>query len=168
MGYLFSQKKRTVQNLVDNARRFEKEGLGPGGGANIQAQKNINWITEMKIKLVKIDDEEGSRGKGFIKRVKERWDLEFLEQASVSMHNLRNNASRFQKEQKTRNLILVRNRNEISRQKGRVYEDPSNHQVAFEHEDARDSIQNDSMRDERDSIQRDSMKMRGIVYRMIV
>ena len=35
MGYLFSQKKRTVQNLVDNARRFEKEGLGPGGGANI-------------------------------------------------------------------------------------------------------------------------------------
>ena len=163
MGYLFSQKKRTVQNLVDNARRFEKEGLGPGGGANIQAQKNINWITEMKIKLVKIDDEEGSRGKGFIKRVKERWDLEFLEQASVSMHNLRNIASRFQKEQKTRNLILVKNRNEISRQKGRVYEDPSNHQAAFEHEDERDSIQNDSMRGERDS-----MKMRGIVYRVIV
>ena len=72
MGYLFSQKKRTAQNLVDNARRFEQEGLGPGGGANVQAQKNIDWITEMKIKLVKIDDEERSRGKGFIKRVKER------------------------------------------------------------------------------------------------
>ena len=30
-----------------------------------------------------------------MKRVKERWDLEFPEQATVSMHNLRNNASRF-------------------------------------------------------------------------
>ena len=30
-----------------------------------------------------------------MKRVKERWDLEFPEQATVSMHNLRNNVSRF-------------------------------------------------------------------------
>ena len=46
-----------------------------------------------------------------MKRVKERWDLEFPEQANLSMHNLRNNASRFQKEPEIRNLILVRNRN---------------------------------------------------------
>ena len=45
-----------------------------------------------------------------MKRVKERWDLEFHKQASVSMHNLRNNASCFQKELGIRNLILVRNR----------------------------------------------------------
>ena len=32
-----------------------------------------------------------------MKRVKERWGLEFPEQACVSMHNLRNNASRFKK-----------------------------------------------------------------------
>ena len=32
--------------------------IGPGVGANIQAQKNIEWTTEMSIKLVKIDDEE--------------------------------------------------------------------------------------------------------------
>ena len=50
--------KRTTQNLVDNARRFEKEILRPGGGANTQVRKNIDWTTEMKIKLVKIDDEE--------------------------------------------------------------------------------------------------------------
>ena len=42
-----------MQSLVDNARRFEKEILRPGGGTNIQAQKNIDWTTEMKIKLVK-------------------------------------------------------------------------------------------------------------------
>ena len=59
------------------------------------------------------------------------------------MHNLRINASRFQKEPKIRNLILVRNRNEIDQQKDWVYEDPSNHQIIFEHEDETDSIQND-------------------------
>ena len=101
----------------------------------MQAQKNIDWTTEMKVKLVKIDYEERSKGRGFMKRVKERQDLEFPEQASFSMHNLGNNESRFQKEPKIRNLILVRNKNETDRQKDRVYEDPSNHQVAFEHED---------------------------------
>ena len=38
----FPKKKRTTQNLVDNARRFRKEILKPGGGANIQARKNID------------------------------------------------------------------------------------------------------------------------------
>ena len=64
----------------------------------------------MKIELVKIDDVEQSKGRGFMKRVKERWDIEFPEQAS--MHNLRNNASRFQKEPDIRKSTLVRN-NEI-------------------------------------------------------
>ena len=101
----------------------------------------------MKIKLVKIDDEERSKGRKFMKRVKERWNLEFPEKASVSMHNLRDNASRFQKEPEIRNLILARNRNEIYRQMDRVYEDPSNHQIAFEHEHERDSIHNDRLQE---------------------
>ena len=106
----------------------------------------------MKIKLVKIDDEKRSKGRAFIKRVKERWDLEFLEQASISMHNLRNNASRFQKEPERRNLILVRNRKQIDRHKDRAYEDPSNHQIAFEHEAERDSIQNYRLQEANGSI----------------
>ena len=65
----FPQKKRTAQKLIDNARRFEKETLGPGGGVNIQAQKNIDWSTEMKVKLVKIDDEERRKDRRFVKRV---------------------------------------------------------------------------------------------------
>ena len=63
----------------------------------MQAQKNIDWTTEIKIKTVKIDDEELSKGRGFMKRVKERWELEFPEKASISMHNFRNNAPRFKK-----------------------------------------------------------------------
>ena len=47
------------------------------------------------------------------------------------MYNLRINASRFQKEPEKRNLISVRNRNEIDRQKDMVYEDPINYQTAF-------------------------------------
>ena len=39
-----------------------------------------------------------------MKRDTERWDLEFPEQANVSMQNLRNNVSRFQKEPQIRNL----------------------------------------------------------------
>ena len=109
----FPQKKKYSEKLSWQARWFEKESLGPGGGANIQAQKNIDWTTEMKIKLVKIDDEQESKGRGFMKRVKERWDFEFPESACVSMHNLRNNVPRFQKEPQIRNLILVRNRIEI-------------------------------------------------------
>ena len=93
----------------------------------------------MNIKLVKIDYEDRSKGKGFMKNVKERWDVEFPEQAIVSMHNL---ASRTGSEPEIDNLILVRNRNEIDRQEDRLYEDPSNHQITFEYESERNSTQN--------------------------
>ena len=43
----------------------------------------MNWTTEMKIKLAKADDEERNNGGGFMKRVNERWDLEFPEQGSA-------------------------------------------------------------------------------------
>ena len=57
------------------------------------------------------------------------------------MHDLRNNASPFQKKSEVRNLILVRYRNERDQKKDKVYQDPSNHQIAFEHKYWR--IQND-------------------------
>ena len=55
-----------MQILVDNAWQFQKKSLRPGGGASIQVQKNIDWTTEMKIQLVKIDDEEQ-------KKVEDSW-----------------------------------------------------------------------------------------------
>ena len=62
-GIEFLQMKIAGHNLVDIARWFEKGSLGPGGCANTQVQKNINWTTEMKIKLVKIGDEERSESR---------------------------------------------------------------------------------------------------------
>lgn len=61
-----------------------------------------------------------------MERGKEKWNLEFPEQASVSIYNLRNNAYRFQKEPEISNLVLVRNRNKIDLQQYRVYVDLSN------------------------------------------
>ena len=128
--------------------------LGPGKNVNLQAQKYIDWIDEMKIKLLKIDDEERSKGRGFMRGFKERWDLEFLEQASAGMHNLRNNESHFLKELRMRNLILVRarmltflviDRNKKDKQQVRVDEDPSNHQIKYEAE--RDSVRNDRVQE---------------------
>ena len=107
----------------------------------------MGWTIEIKIKLVKTDNEGRNKGRGFMKRVKERWDLEFPEQASVRINNLKNNASRFQKELDIRNLSLVRNRNAIDGQQDRVHEDPSNRQISIEHESEKDSVHNDRVQE---------------------
>ena len=39
----------------------------------------MDWTTEMETKLVKINDKKQSKSKGFMRRVKERWDLELPE-----------------------------------------------------------------------------------------
>ena len=79
--------RRTEQNLSDNARRFKKEGWGrPAELENrdktkVQQQtevigekkrKSIKWTTEMKIVLVMLDEDEHAKGRGFMKRVKDR------------------------------------------------------------------------------------------------
>ena len=72
--------------------------------------KNIEWSTEMKIRLIHIYEEERKKGRGFMKRVKERWDAE-SECGTTSMQKLRDNATRFMKEPEMKNLILVRKDN---------------------------------------------------------
>ena len=47
-----------------------------------------------KIKLVKIEKEERERGRGFMKRLKSQWDVEFPDQAGLSPQCLRDNAAR--------------------------------------------------------------------------
>ena len=69
--------------------------------------------------------------------------LRFPGRAIVSVHNIRNNVSRFQKEPEISNLILVRSRNKIHRQQDRVHEEPSNHQI--KHEAEMDSTPNDKL-----------------------
>ena len=113
----FPDSKRTAPNLTDNAKRFRKEGWGNQLEQEEAEQvvnevsgnwKQLEWITEMKINLVVMDNEERSKGRGFMKRVKERWDQRYPEYSSASWQKLRDNSARFKKETDVMNLILVR------------------------------------------------------------
>ena len=68
----------------------------------------------MEISLIIIDEEEQQKDRGFMKRVKERWDVKHPEQATASMQKLRDNASCFIKDYEIMNVILVRKRTEIN------------------------------------------------------
>ena len=71
----FPSKKKTAQNLVDNARMFRIEA-GANGRSDQQegvvATKKIQWTTDMKVHLIVMDQEERQKVRGFMKRVKER------------------------------------------------------------------------------------------------
>jgi len=64
----------------------------------------------MKIDLVKMDQEERSKGRDFMKRVKERWDRKYPECQQASWQKLRDNAARFKMEHEIMGLILFRQR----------------------------------------------------------
>ena len=72
----------------------------------------IDWTSEMKVDLIIMDEEERANGRGFMKRVKARWDKKYPEFKDASWQKLRDNAARFKKESEIMNLILVRNREE--------------------------------------------------------
>ena len=73
-------------------------------------RKILEWTTEMKILLVTLDEEERAKGRGFMKRIKERWDMKYPQYQAASWQKLRDNAARFKKEPEIENLILVRRR----------------------------------------------------------
>ena len=65
------------------------------------------WTTEMKVNLLKIEERERNRGRGFMKRMKEAWD-DIYENSTISAQTLRDNAARFRKDNSLLNLITVR------------------------------------------------------------
>ena len=116
-----SRRHITAQNLCENVRRFKKERIvkteGQQGGEctdNVRNEKNVQWQTEMKVRLVEIDLEEREEGRGFMNRVKERWDMEFPAYVKVGAQRLRDNASRFKTEKEIYNLVMIRKRGEGS------------------------------------------------------
>ena len=116
---------RTTQNLIDNARRFKKEGWGRQAEIEnqneVEVQQQIGeqngtsleWTTEMKIVVVMLDQEECANGRGFMKRVKERLDAKYPEYQSASWQKLRDSAAHFKKDPEIKDLILVQQREMI-------------------------------------------------------
>ena len=79
----FPELRRMTQNLVDNAKRFKKKGLENIGKQEESIvepttpdnnSKQLNWTTEMKIDLVTMDTEKRAKRRGFMMKVKERWE----------------------------------------------------------------------------------------------
>lgn len=57
-----------------------------------------SYTDEEKTYLIRIDNEERQKGKGFMERMKRRWDEQYPGKRGVSRQNLRDNASRYKKE----------------------------------------------------------------------
>ena len=74
--------KVSKQNLRDNAVRFRTE-IGNTTEATRDSTYNSEnksagntvWTNEMKVILLRIEEQERNRGRGFMKRMKEEWDL---------------------------------------------------------------------------------------------
>ena len=140
---------RKAQNLIDSARRFPKEGWGRPAMENDevaraqitlpkdQERRHLEWKTEMKVLLITFDNDERAKRRGFVKRVKQRWDQFYPEYQDASWQKLRNNAARFKKEPEVMNLILVRRGNEIQQEETRHDEN-----LPEENHEARSNISN--------------------------
>ena len=62
---------------------------------------------------MELEEEERSKGLGFMKRLKDRWDAEFPENTFLTAQNLRDNAARMRKEDDVMKLKAVRKRGVI-------------------------------------------------------
>ena len=60
-----------------------------------------------------LDEEQRAKGRRFMKRVKDRWDMKYPEHESASWQKLRDNATCFKKDPEIKNLILVRRKEEV-------------------------------------------------------
>ena len=145
----------SAQNLYDNAKRFEKdpqlnelvERRRKGDEPNRQVvagtdgedtqDRAFTWNTDMKVRLCEIDIEERKKGKGFMRRMKSRWDAEFPDFSSASEQKLRDNAARLKRQKEIMNLVLVRKRHEET-----IEQDGSMHEQQGEMMDVQERFSN--------------------------
>ena len=66
----------------------------------------------MKVNLLKIEERERNRGRGFMKRIKEAWD-DIYENSTISAQILRDNAARFRKDSSLLSVITVKDGNDV-------------------------------------------------------
>ena len=79
-----------VPNGAENRANHDNENM-------VHIVNRSEWTEEQKHRIVKIDTEERRRGKGFMRRVKQRWDATYPTDPRTAQ-NLIDNAKRFKKE----------------------------------------------------------------------
>ena len=125
----FPNNMRTAQSLLDNAKRFTKEGWleerkdPQQSNDKDETARNIEWTMNMKVNPLLIDEEGWKNGKGFMKRMKDRWDAMYSTLKSAIKQKLRDNAARYKKEKEITDLALVR-----KRQQAEVEDETGEHQ----------------------------------------
>ena len=83
-------------------------------GEKRHKESNMDWVIEMKVRLVELERQVKSNGNGFMARLKRRWDEEYEGYRFLDAQCLRNNSSRFSKEQSVLNLVLVWERSDAN------------------------------------------------------
>jgi len=73
-------------------------------------RQNFKWTNDKKLKLLELYNQAKSEGRGFMKRLKEKWDNEFPDVKFLSEQNLRDSASKFKKDKALVRLELVQRR----------------------------------------------------------
>ena len=69
--------------------------------------KAAEWTNEMKLNLLRMEKVEREKERGFMKRMKQAWDM-IYEDRPLSAQCLRDNAARFHNDNSLINLLLVR------------------------------------------------------------
>ena len=117
---MFWENHVSKQNLRDNAARLEKKLEMNFGSEKVQLEieedttlKNpYKRTTEMTVTLLTIKEQERNRGRGIMKKMKEKWD-DIYEGWTVSVQTLIDNARRSRKGNTLLDLTIVRDGSDI-------------------------------------------------------
>ena len=138
--------KVSKQNLRNNAVRFRRE-IGNATEAiqdstykskNESAGNTVCMDQRDECYFLRIEEQERNKGRGFMKRMKEEWDL-IYEDKPMSAQCLRDNTAKFRKDKALLNLIEVRDARDLGpdqvQQNGRCNENPQGEGLDVENED---------------------------------
>jgi len=76
-------------------------------------KEKYQWSTEKNLRLIEIEEEERGKGRGFMDRLKKRWDKEFPGESFLTAQNLRDKANRVKKSENLMELRRVRQRDDV-------------------------------------------------------
>ena len=79
----------------------------------------------MKLNLLKVEERERKKGRAFMKRIKDEWDI-IYRNIQVSAQNLRDNAARFRKDKALLSLIEVENNENVEPTQLHITQDSGN------------------------------------------
>jgi len=122
----FPNKNHSLKNFRNSAVRFKKDKdiavwlrnirsshsdqIQLESFETVQESKKVKWTNEMKVKLLQIEAEVRTKGRGYMQRLKIEWDMQYPEFNEMKAQCLRDNAAKFKKNETIMNLVLIRNR----------------------------------------------------------